>query len=427
VESLTASTLALPVAPASPEETPATVILSPAAMAPPTPEPADSHQTEPTVLMPALRVPPVAVPPPLPRPAAVPAPPPLPNTATLGARPAAVEPTPTATLTLRPAAVEPPPTATVTVRPTAVEPLPTAPMPAAPLPASIEAPPSVPASPPALSAPARPPAPRPGLPLPVVILGGASAGLVVVGIGAWLLRPAPVADPGPAVAPPVTQTAVQPTPEPATPHETPAVAATEAPRPRPTPSPRRSAPASGAADFVSSPPGATVTVDGKAVGTTPLRGLKLAPGKRQVEIALDGHEPWGTTLDVTAGTTGSVDVRLRARPVPTPTPEPVDTARVYPNEAGQVDTLARRLSGSSPSYPSGRAPRLRSGQRVSVLLRLVVDENGAVRDVTVVESAGKVVDDVVVSAVKSWKYEPATKGGVRVKVEATFRQTFLGA
>jgi TonB family protein len=214
---------------------------------------------------------------------------------------------------------------------------------------------------------------------------------------------------------------------PPTPLETPASAATEAPPPRPTPSPRRAAPATGAADFVSNPPGATVTVDGKTVGTTPLRGLKLAAGKRNVEIALDGHETWGTTLDVTAGTTGTVDVRLRAHPAPPPTPEPVDTARVYPNEAGQVDTLARRLSGTSPSYPSGRAPRLRSGQRVSVLLRLVVDESGEVLEVTVVESAGKVVDDVVVSAVKSWKYEPATKGGVRVKVETTFRQTFLGA
>ena len=46
---------------------------------------------------------------------------------------------------------------------------------------------------------------------------------------------------------------------------------------------------------------------------------------------------------------------------------------------------------------------------------------------TVVESAGKLVDDVVVAAVKGWKYEPATKRGVKVKVETVFRQTFLGA
>jgi TonB family protein len=92
-----------------------------------------------------------------------------------------------------------------------------------------------------------------------------------------------------------------------------------------------------------------------------------------------------------------------------------------------VETLARKLSGASPSYPSGRAPRLRSGQRVSVLVRFVVTDAGDVSDVMVVESAGKLVDDVVVAAVRGWKFEPATKQGVHVKVEASFRQTFLGA
>ena len=93
-------------------------------------------------------------------------------------------------------------------------------------------------------------------------------------------------------------------------------------------------------------------------------------------MALDGHETWSSTLDVTAGETGRVDVRLRARAAAPPTPEPVDVARVYPNEAGQVDTLARKLKGASPSYPSGRAPRLKSGQRVSVLVRFVVTDAG---------------------------------------------------
>ena len=61
-----------------------------------------------------------------------------------------------------------------------------------------------------------------------------------------------------------------------------------------------------------------------------------------------------------------------------------------------------------------------------MLVRFVVTETGEVEDVTVVESAGKVVDEVVVAAVKGWKFEPATKRGVKVKVETSFRQTFLG-
>jgi TonB family protein len=330
--------------------------------------------------------------------------------------------------------------------------------------------------PPAQGRPAAAPrAPRPGIPLPMV-LGGAGLGLVVVALAAWALRPpAPAAEaPARATLPPAAAGSVTAAPaanagslrvesEPAgarvlvngqargrSPLELAELAfgsyevrveqaGYEAERRSvelSAASPaaelqvtlkRRAVAAAGAADFVSTPAGATVSVDGKAAGTTPLRGFKLPPGRRRVEIALDGHETWSSTLDVVAGETGRIDVRLRSTPAPKPTPEPVDVTRVYRNEAGEVDTLARRLSGSSPSYPSGRAPRLRSGQRVSVLLRFVVTDAGEVADVVVVESAGKAVDDVVVAAVKTWKYEPATRRGVRVKVETTFRQTFLGA
>jgi TonB family protein len=104
----------------------------------------------------------------------------------------------------------------------------------------------------------------------------------------------------------------------------------------------------------------------------------------------------------------------------------VDVARVYDNTAREVDTLAKKVAGTSPSYPSDRAPRLKSGERVSVIVHFVVTETGEVQDVSVAESAGKAVDDVVVSAVRGWKFQPATKHGTRVKVQVVFKQTFLG-
>jgi TonB family protein len=190
----------------------------------------------------------------------------------------------------------------------------------------------------------------------------------------------------------------------------------------------RPAPLQGEADIVSTPPGASVSVDGRPVGTTPITGLKLRAGRRRLEVALEGHETWTDTVRVAAGETGRVEVRLNplARPVEPPTPEPVDTTRVYENTAAEVDTLARRLSGSSPSYPSDRAGRLKSGERVSVLVRFLVTEAGEVQDVSVVESGGKVLDDVVVAAIRGWKFQPASKRGTPVKVRVTFKQTFLG-
>jgi len=266
---------------------------------------------------------------------------------------------------------------------------------------------------------------RPRIPLPLV-LGGAAAVIVLVGLAAWALRPQAAVPAGslsapPSVAPVAPLAVAPPAAAPVTPGPLRVVSEPEGAR---APKRRPAAP-TGAADVLSTPAGASVSVDGKPAGATPLRGVKLQPGRRRVELALEGHEPWSSHLEVVAGETGRIDVKLRARPAPSP--EPVDVSRVYPNQPGQVDTLARKLSGDSPSYPSGRAPRLRSGQRVSVLVRFVVSDTGDVTDLAVVESAGRAVDDVVVAAIRSWKFEPATKRGVRVKVETSFRQTFLGA
>jgi TonB family protein len=191
---------------------------------------------------------------------------------------------------------------------------------------------------------------------------------------------------------------------------------------------RPAAPLSGAADVLSTPSGASVSVDGRPVGRTPISSLTLKPGRREIEVALDDHETWTGSVEVVAGETGRVEVRLQAlaKPTPPPTPEPVDTARVYENTPANVDVPAKKLSGNSPSYPSDRAGRLKSGERVSVLVRFLVTETGEVQDVSVLESGGKAVDDVVVSAIRGWRFQPATKRGTRVKVEVAFKQTFLG-
>jgi TonB family protein len=182
----------------------------------------------------------------------------------------------------------------------------------------------------------------------------------------------------------------------------------------------------GLADFVSTPPGAAVSVDGRTVGRTPLADLPLNPGTRKVEMTLEGHLPWSGAVFVTAGRKGRVEAQLRPLASEPPPPPPVDTTRIYPNATSDVDALARKISGNSPSYPVDHAPRLRSGERVSVTVRFVVDETGGVDDVRVVESGGPAVDQVVVSAIRGWRFRPATKRGVPVKVEVTFKQTFLG-
>jgi len=188
----------------------------------------------------------------------------------------------------------------------------------------------------------------------------------------------------------------------------------------------RAAPAEGLADILSTPSGAAVSVDGAGLGVTPLTDLKLKPGPRRVEMTREGYEPWSATLNVQPGKRTRLDAPLRAILRAAPTPEPVrdvvDTSKVY--LPTQVDTPPKKVSGTTASYPEGRAPKLKSGQAVSVVVSWVVSENGEVTEITVVESASRPVDEAVTAAIASWKYQPAIKKGVKVKVKLTLKQTF---
>ncbi|HEY3190935.1 MAG TPA: TonB family protein, partial [Solirubrobacteraceae bacterium] len=188
----------------------------------------------------------------------------------------------------------------------------------------------------------------------------------------------------------------------------------------------RVAPAMAVADILSTPLGATVKVDGAVVGHTPLVDFKLKPGPHSVEVSKDGYETWSQTANA-GGKKLFVDAALRqvARATPPPpAPDVVDVTKIYAEN--EVDTPPKKLSGMTASYPSGRAPRLRAGDSVSVTLNYVVTETGQIGDLKVTESGGKAVDDEVLSALKEWKYAPGSKRGTSVKVRLVRKFTFKG-
>jgi serine/threonine-protein kinase len=189
----------------------------------------------------------------------------------------------------------------------------------------------------------------------------------------------------------------------------------------------RTAPVTGSLEILSEPAGAVASVDGAQGVATPISDLKLKPGSHKLEITKDGFEPWSGSVSVEAGKKAHVQASLKAivkaTPVPTPRPDVVDTTRVYVNTPGEVEVLAKKTSGPSVSYPKA-APSLKSGDSVSVSVTFVVDENGDVQDAKVTESAGQIIDEAVLAAIRKWKYAPATKQGVKVKVKIGFKQTF---
>jgi TonB family protein len=113
-----------------------------------------------------------------------------------------------------------------------------------------------------------------------------------------------------------------------------------------------------------------------------------------------------------------------AGPSPTskPTPAPVVEGQLV--QMGPGVTPPRKVEGPSASYPDEARRRKLQG---TVGISLIIDENGVPQDMKVVESAGPVLDEAVLKAVEQWRFEPARKDGVRVKIRWLVRQTYRRA
>jgi serine/threonine-protein kinase len=176
---------------------------------------------------------------------------------------------------------------------------------------------------------------------------------------------------------------------------------------------------------VEAQPAGEVEVDGKVVGGTPLTGHRLAPGVHRVVIKRAGFRPWLRTVDAGSGET----VKLQARLVSTRgpgSPEEAMRAKSWVRvgdlvELGPGVTAPRRVAGRPASYPEA-ARRLRL--KGSVTVEMLVSEQGDVLQPRVVESAGEVLDEALLIAVRDWRYAPAEANGVKVRVRIQARQTF---
>jgi TonB family protein len=173
----------------------------------------------------------------------------------------------------------------------------------------------------------------------------------------------------------------------------------------------------------SDPLPASVQVDGVTAGTTPLSAVPLQVGPHEVRVERPGFQPWSQTIEIAAGTNRPIDVHLR----------PIDTRRKkslrdlgWTQRGDRVDvgpgvSAPERITGVAPAYPE----RARAYQITgSVTAELIVDETGAVLSPTIVESAGDILDEAMLAAVRTWQYRPAENNGVQVRVRIRERYTF---
>jgi TonB family protein len=177
----------------------------------------------------------------------------------------------------------------------------------------------------------------------------------------------------------------------------------------------------------SDPEGAEVLIDGQPRGTTPLEGLSLPPGEHGVQLTRNGFAPWVQTVQARAGGRIPLLGRLQAQPSAAKLREHLRSLG-WVREGDFLEpspdvTPPQKISGETAPYPDP-ARRLKLGGTVSIEMTVTVA--GEPAELRVVESAGEVLDDAVLAAVRNWRYTPAQKNGVKVRTRVRVEQTFSG-
>jgi TonB family protein len=137
-----------------------------------------------------------------------------------------------------------------------------------------------------------------------------------------------------------------------------------------------------------------------------------------------------TAVPAAIAPTEAPPTQVPATPTFAPPPTQVPVVEAPPKvRAGDLVALAGDVIPPEPMYtPTPAYPPVAERQHIegTVLLDVLVDENGSVQDIKVLRGVKPDLglDAAAVDAVRTWRYRPATKEGVRVKVRTTLAITF---
>ncbi len=104
---------------------------------------------------------------------------------------------------------------------------------------------------------------------------------------------------------------------------------------------------------------------------------------------------------------------------PQPPPEPVANAVSFTGDAfelSEVDVLPLAVTQGPPNYPwRYREP----GGNGRAVIAFILDTDGTVKQAQVVSASAKEFGEAARAAVQRWRFRPARKGGVPVRVRMT--------
>jgi TonB family protein len=165
------------------------------------------------------------------------------------------------------------------------------------------------------------------------------------------------------------------------------------------------------------PEGSLVRVDGQPVGESPIENVPIHPGNHTIQVVREGYRPWSFELEAEPGESLHLVARLTALGI-----QPQEVTREGDLvELGPDVTPPRRIRGEFATYPQ---ESIEQGDEGTVTVEMIITEGGHPVDLHVVESAGTSLDQSVLVALWAWRFQPAERDGVRVRVRWRVSQSF---
>lgn len=189
-------------------------------------------------------------------------------------------------------------------------------------------------------------------------------------------------------------------------------------------------PITGAIDIISTPAMAEITIDGKAVGRTPISLSDILIGNHNITLSKSGYNSYSQTITIVEGQSVTLNATLTEQSKQTQTtlaPKPQTTAPVKDSSPTFTATeqMPQFMGGDLRSFQIWVSQRLvyppiaqENGIQGTVVVQFIVEKDGSLSNIKVLRSPDNSLSKEAVRVVSSSpKWTPGRQNGEAVRVQ----------
>ncbi len=191
-------------------------------------------------------------------------------------------------------------------------------------------------------------------------------------------------------------------------------------------------PITGSIDIISTPAMADITIDGKAIGRTPISLRDVLIGTHNITLSKSGYNAYSQSVTITEGQTATLKATLTAQSnqtpaAPAPTPQSAASAQDNSPAFTAVEQMPQFMGGDVNTFRRWVMQRIvyppiaqENGIQGTVVVQFIVEKDGSLSNIKVLRSPDSSLSKEAVRVVSlSPKWTPGKQRGTAVRVQYT--------